>query len=824
MATTLRFLFYCVLLNCAALAVLYPEQLLWRNTRFMFVHDTEYLLENVFALVSHFYQGDIQLYNHFDGLNMAYNQLSWGLYTLSNVLTAAVYVLVSPLLTDSARGFHEIFSVVFYAVNVLLRTVGGYLLVRKFTSNLGIITLALLWLNVFLSSQFMNNGMMTNNLYGYFPLLMYFVLNFFERLRLKDFCCALLVMAIVVANSPLFALGYFYQVVHFLIISCVLVYVCPAPGKFFSRWREGLRKGMNLRNVGYLILAGLASGLIVCPDVILAQSLQQDFYVHGSGLGGAEGRIKDALSADGYFNMPNRAYAQPADFLNALMDYSMCAWPWTWMFVGAGVIFVCVLGLVLSTHRVKYVVVAVTILLLLVNLPSRGDAWYSLAHWLNVFTNPFHFLLRSFHMSALLWPYVLLPLIAAGTQESRNLVQEPFRFSLARRIMALLAVVVAGIIFIGAVEGPVKPYALAGTVMFAGFCILMHLLKSQRHRLWTAGGLLIALLVMDLAAYRVYAAWGLSPDRVITPRVFNIPVTNPLVVDYQNPEILPLRVFYRNNPAALEPLASSFHNSYGQYYRYHNFLECYSRPPSIYEPRPRVFKDLRENGPLLNYMISRDRMMTFSGGDDALAVKVFELDLGQAKRISRRQFMEYRVQLPKSFPSYLSTSVFTADAGLISLKLDTYNLSPVQGALTQPADFDVNNIKKGYLLFAWPVQMSPPTRAMLRIEAPPEITKLWRYTNDELGFDYAAKKDGILTIHYPYDAKWELIIDGQVTKLHKVQDAFLGIPLKQGQHKVLLRYWPHTPLRFLLGLSMLLVIGGWAFVVVQGLKEEPIPA
>ncbi len=49
MATTLRFLFYCVLLNCAALAVLYPEQLLWRNTRFMFVHDTEYLLENVFA-------------------------------------------------------------------------------------------------------------------------------------------------------------------------------------------------------------------------------------------------------------------------------------------------------------------------------------------------------------------------------------------------------------------------------------------------------------------------------------------------------------------------------------------------------------------------------------------------------------------------------------------------------------------------------------------------------------------------------------------------------------------------------------------------------
>jgi len=75
-------------------------------------------------------------------------------------------------------------------------------------------------------------------------------------------------------------------------------------------------------------------------------------------------------------------------------------------------------------------------------------------------------------------------------------------------------------------------------------------------------------------------------------------------------------------------------------------------------------------------------------------------------------------------------------------------------------------------------------------------------------------------IHYPFDKKWKVTIDGKPEKIYKVNYCFMAVPVSKGSHRILLQYWPDTSLRFFLGLSYFMVLIALGAVIYIGLKLE----
>jgi len=181
---------------------------------------------------------------------------------------------------------------------------------------------------------------------------------------------------------------------------------------------------------------------------------------------------------------------------------------------------------------------------------------------------------------------------------------------------------------------------------------------------------------------------------------------------------------------------------------------------------------------------------------------IFHAD--QGRMVQEPQGLEYQFAMPKDFPRYLSTSIFTQDVQLWQLNVGKEQLAPAQGDLVSPWTFDVNNIRDGYLTMLAPQGVRIGQQMIeLHVWTPEDLVDVWRNTQDQFGFTYKVSQDGWWVMHMPYDPKWQLSIDGVKTPIAKINHYFIGAPLSHGEHQVLLSYWPHSPLRPLIIMSVL---------------------
>lgn len=199
------------------MAMVYPDLLIHHIIYFSQSHDTEVPFLSAFTLISNYYNGGIQLWNPYDQMTYFYHHLTNGMYTIASIITAAAYILLASFFEYPGEAFQSIHSICFHSTTILIRTIGGYLLLRRFKVNPVLIFASLIYLNTFLVNK-ETLGFLVTNLYSFLPLLLYFMLRFFEGFRLNDFLASLIVMTLAVANSPLLALGYFYQAVHFYML------------------------------------------------------------------------------------------------------------------------------------------------------------------------------------------------------------------------------------------------------------------------------------------------------------------------------------------------------------------------------------------------------------------------------------------------------------------------------------------------------------------------------------------------------------------------------------------------------------------------------
>ena len=178
----------------------------------------------------------------------------------------------------------------------------------------------------------MTPGCELQGAYSFFPLLLYFILSFFEDPRLRTFLSAVLVMIFSLVSSPYFTLGYFYQGVHFFILSC-------AAGFLFQRgWRikpdahpfqKNFIKYRDCRMLFVNPLTLLSAGACLDPRFLCLRVR----------LGGTQGRFNNILNFKGYFNTFGKGFADAFLFWGTSLDYHHSEWGVSWLFIGGSTLY-----------------------------------------------------------------------------------------------------------------------------------------------------------------------------------------------------------------------------------------------------------------------------------------------------------------------------------------------------------------------------------------------------------------------------------------------------------------------------------------------------
>ena len=414
--------------------------------------------------------------------------------------------------------------------------------------------------------------------------------------------------------------------------------------------------------------------------------------------------------------------------------------------------------------------------------------------------------------------------------------------------------------YVGQAAETLKWYLLSiGSIFLA--LVLLPEFSSTRIK-WLGWTMLGLVLFVDFRAVQTYDILYLK-DYVAPVRLSSSMTTQAVLPDYQNPEILPLREFFNLETALPYPVVypPCMYGAFNQFTTMGRFFRGWQ----IGEPRLMAYKDLYPDNEAQQYLIRNPRSIFFADyafdsrylrlsdilqynvGQRVILVDAesFNKDLLKTtehvyipamdfhprfyqvsldwKRAQVHQGAfgkEYSFDLPLDFPFYLSTTIFSYDYNSWQLTAARRILDPMQGELTRAYSYDVQNIKQKKLTILWPDGQVPAGDIKLQVKLPDRILNVWKNTNDDLGITFEAPKDGWIVFNYPYDSKWELIIDAKQVPISRVNRCFMGAPITQGKHQILMRYFPHTSVRFWIFLSMVLSIVCFFGIILHGIKRE----
>lgn len=859
-------------LSLAVVALVFPELLVQFRYSYIRFMDSEFLYWSVFGIVQSMLQGNLQLWNVFDQMPHAFPYLT-GAITYNHVLTAAIYFLLSPFVDDQARFLFTSFTLGYQTISAITRALGFYLLARLFTERAGTALLASVLIGTFGSVQ-SYLGLNCGSLYNLFPFVAFFFLRFCATLALRELVLFAVAFTVAVAFDPLVGLGYFYQGLHFLLLSGL--------GWLLVVRRDAVRAA--LRGVSLAGLRGslpmLAKGLavivlVIGPWTMLLLTTYGDYELAHS-----TSRFSSLFSVSEYFAKEHFG-ANPKLLPALLVDFSANQWAFQWMFLGWTFVLLAVAGAVLSRDSRKYIFLAAALFFWLLQFPRDPGSPFALAHWLNALTNPFQSVVRTAHMTgAFLLSSALFPLVVLGIDALRSL-GGPGRlpkWRLAAVLAPLLLVAFAAARYVSQHapgDRSVRGYIAAGALLAVLIVVLAALRRPGRARI---GAYLLAcalaLGALDLAALRSYFRFVADQMHVAAHSVEGIPPPiSPVLLDYQNPRTLPVREHFTIEPVGqVEPyIGTDPINNQGALFQYTN-LGKYQAAPSNYKPRHKSYLALHAVPEMRDYLrrdtriarlvpkAVRDSEMSFqqavaSGRDDVVVLSgagpeavppgaakaparapaagsqgaawrevAFALDEATRMRDQEGGLRRLGFALPASVPEALATTVFTADREQLELWLDDRKLIPAQGALHRAWQYDLQNVHSRELTVLVPAEAARAgarLRLRYRFESPLNAESVFAISSDVVGFALRAEEPGWLLLHIPFDDKWRISVDAQPVRHYRANLAFVAVPVAAGEHKVLVEYYPGSPLRWLLPLSFAASLALLVWLFVRALRGIP---
>lgn len=66
--------------------------------------------------------------------------------------------------------------------------------------------------------------------------------------------------------------------------------------------------------------------------------------------------------------------------------------------------------------------------------------------------------------------------------------------------------------------------------------------------------------------------------------------------------------------------------------------------------------------------------------------------------------------------------------------------------------------------------------------------KMTKQESSRIEGNISMKEDGIVFFSMPYDEGWKVMVDGKETQAEAIGDAFLGVPVSEGEHEIVLTY------------------------------------
>jgi hypothetical protein len=874
----------CLSLAISAIVMIvsFPDLYARLNYSLIRFQDTEFLYFGLFQLVQDMVHGRVQLWNHYDEMPLAYFYLT-GMMTYAHVLAAAFFVSTQGLFQDTAHYFYAVSVLVFNAIPTVVRTIGLYLLLRLFTRHRPTLLLSTALGSSIFNPQF-HLGLNCTPIYSFLPLVMFFVLRFLQTLAGRDLLFGFLVITACVASNPLVGLGYFYQGVHFFLVTSLVWYVVSQPGN--DKLAATLRRFSALLTARrFYIALGMTlalAGAIMLPWIWLLLSTYFDYE-----LAHATSRFAEPFTVLGYFHKAHFA-ANPWLFFTKQLDYSNNEWVVQWVFVGWTCIFFVLCGLVLSPDSRKYIFAGAIFLFWLIQFPRNPLSPFGAAHWINALTNPFSSVLRSAHMTgAFLLPTMMLPLFAMGVDRMRCLLLDPTERVEAKRIWLLVLAVAAVIVCAlaparswglklsaSAVLYIVAPGLLAMLVL--GSLVVLEHRRTAAVRLCMASVFVVIFLGDLWASHKYFSQMG-DKMGMMAHEIEGIPPSvNPVGIDFQNPLITPVREHYTNRHIGqVKPFfITDPNNMQGIFYRYTN-LEKFFAAPNNYKPRHASYAVLASDATLQEY-VRRDNRISFVAdaaipyGPGVLRTLLAEgLDrrlvavdadglasvtdpeamrrligaapiatdqvLVAALRFRDARLMDvqaglrrYAVDLPAGFPRTLASGVFTDDRGFLSVRVGQAELAPAQGWLIRPLQYDLQNIRAGTLQFS----LAPgpeaaedlPIEVRYRSTTPMNPISMTRMEPDRFDFRVDLSRAGWLVLHQPYDANWHTTVNGRPQRAYRANGAFVAFPLSAGRSLVSMEYKDASPLRYLIPLSIILNFGVLIAAMIMAYRSlETLP-
>ena len=846
-------------------AIVYPEVFISFKTSFALWNDycIEYPL--TFVLTNFFYQGGIQLWNHYGQLPFFHTYVAYGLFKFPNVLTAIVYCLMAPFCEDSSRLFHQVFTWVNLMTLLLIRLVGIFLLLRTVTKEILVLTLGTVISAVFLGQWGFSRG---EFYMSYFPLGMYFIVRFFQEIQWRYFAAMFLFFIISLGNGIHYG-AYMYLPMHFFIISGILwrLFFNPASRVFVNTFRPVISPGMKVRwqDIGWVIAL---AGLIMAPYAYIVK-----FGFSDLAFGQADSRITHPFSPQWYFHNPDVNLGDPSSFISSILNFQMGI---DAFYLGIVFLFLAIAGLVLSKHPLKWFFGIGVFFLWLLSFPREGMNLGFVAHWINALTNPLKTIPRSFPYTcqSMLF-YLLLPLVVMGIEIVRELYQGN-KYSKTQLLTLGAMVLLVVWLSVPTLPSESRTYLIVCSLLIMGGIVFMHIRSTAVTRALFLG-IMCFLMLSDLFLVIYQSKWKIAQSERKSTILDAAPQAGMLAYDFENPSIFPYRYTYALNFSYRDEIymwfphgvSSDLHHVVNQALNYaylngHNprhiqFVKWLDDPSmwsylsqnnefiflaqAAVNDSPEALNRICAAGLARQVITVADSLHSLNLPDQwphdiSSKVQDIQYDQVSATLDDLTDYSEYHPQgdmmiftwhLPSNFPDHLASSWFLEEQRYLRFLIQAegqqwHELQATQGELIRPYTFDVQNIKKGELKAAFPKNDFPLHQKCVLLYPSTNnqgVQGLWRSQFDNLGITFKAKKDGWWVGHYPYDKKWRITVDGNSVAYYRVNKSFIGFPLVHGEHKILIQYWPDSPLRILLLVSAILTTLGLPMLMFFALRWEP---
>lgn len=847
-----------------ACAIIFPEIILTGKISFLMWSDHIVDYFETFALTSFFYQGGLQLWDFFGQLPHTYSWLSFGMFKVQNVMTALAYFILSPLALDSAQFFHSVYGFVSILCLLLINITGIYLLLRRLTHHKYILIIASpIYALLFTLYAFVSGLLFLHVL----PLIMYFILCFFETYRSR-YAMAALGLLLVSLHQQLIHTFYIHLVINFFVISTFTwSMMCHRPKAI--QWLKDLKKP-NKKLPIIVLWSLILSVVILAPYAHLQLSSFKDIEV-----GMSSSRFQNIFNIGHYFNGLNLALGDYKNFFRSMLDFTFITGETTKYcahFLGYMMFFLSAIALTCSKNNKKWIFFAVIIMLWLLNFPREHFNLGTLVHWINVLTNPSKSIVRTYEVATIgAAPYFFIPLAVLGIEALVAIFQKQITVSNKRIAIAAILISIFSLTSLPSLPLIVQYYIITALVLSL---LALFFITQKTNNLFRGTALVffVILALMDIAFAAFQTKEYLHTYCTVRPHHINY-IGKPgfMHIDYQNPKVFPFIERFDFNPERDNPQLWSVYDVSPSYTKAINMDLAFSEHDG-HRPRHVAYRTWKDQPFMAEYVQQNDRLFSFARAGvqnspgmlekiiaSGLARDVAAIDASgegilpnipginpsnpsednwtpqvtpiqdyYQKFTYQNNLVIWQFPLSQPLPKHTATTAFSKDKSvrLIIQFADkkVVELAPAQGGLISPWTFDAQNMREGRVFAALPMDVPSlnDAKGILLLKDKPSygVQSVWRHQSDQTGIIYKAPDNGWLVIHYPYDKKWKITIDKKTTSFYRANNGFMAVPISAGDHKILIQYWPGMWVRWGLVVSTIAALALFFGLIVFAFREE----